>query len=148
MPESKMKEVAQLLGVELGEEFKIKNIVGTFRFEESGLYDNDSCLCTYSLKNLLTGRCEIEKPILDKVEKSYLENLLRPFKDMVVYVEKTDGYPRKKEYLHISFNEIEFTNLPYFKKNTMYKGMELGKKYTLKELGLFEWSMKENWLNL
>lgn len=136
MPESKMKEVAQLLGVELGEEFKIKNIVGTFRFEESGLYDNDSYLCTYSLKNLLTGRCEIEKPILDKVEKRYLENLLRPFKDMVKYVEKIRC---QKEYLYICLDKADdCITLPYFKKNTMYKGMELGKKYTLKELGLFE----------
>lgn len=138
MPESKMKEVAQLLGVELGEEFKIKNIVGTFRFEESGLYDNDSYLCTYSLKNLLTGQCEIEKPILDKVEKRYLENLLRPFKDRVMYVLKIDDH-NKKEYLGIYLDEQnEVVYLPFFKEGTMYKGMEVRKRYILKELGLFE----------
>lgn len=137
MPESKMKEVAQLLGVELGEEFKIKNIVGTFRFEESGLYDNDSYLCTYSLKNLLTGRCEIEKPILDKVEKRYLENLLRPFRSRVVYIEKRNG-SNQRQYLFIYLNNCEFFDLPYFKKNTMYVGMEPEKEYTLKEMGLFE----------
>lgn len=136
MPESKMKEVAKILGVELGEEFKIKNIVGTFRFEESGLYDNDSYLCTYSLKNLLTGQCEIEKPILDKVEKRYLENLLRPFKDMVKYIEKIRY---QKEYLYICLDkDDDCITLPYFKKNTMYVGMEPEKEYSLKELGLFE----------
>lgn len=138
MPESKMKEVAKILGVELGEEFKIKNIVGTFRFEESGLYDNDSYLCTYSLKNLLTGRCEIEKPILDKVEKRYLENLLRPFRSRVVYVRKIN-YLNKKEYLCIYLNkQNEVVYLPYFKEGTMYKGMEAGRRYTLKELRLFK----------
>lgn len=136
MPESKMKEVAQLLGVELGEEFKIKNIVGTFRFEESGLYDNDSYLCTYSLKNLLTGQCEIEKPILDKVEKRYLENLLRPFKDRVVYVKKKNI--SNQQYLHIQFEGYECIELPKFEENTMYVGMEPEKEYSLKELGLFE----------
>ena len=136
MSESKMKEVAQLLGVELGEEFKIKNIVGTFRFEESGLYDNDSYLCTYSLKNLLTGRCEIEKPILDKVEKSYLENLLRPFKDRVKYVKKKNT--SNQQYLYIKLEGYECIELPYFEKNTMYEGMITSQAYTLKELGLFE----------
>lgn len=137
MAENKIKEVAQLLGVELGEEFKIKNIVGTFRFEESGLYDNDSCLCTYSLKNLLTGQCEIEKPILDKVEKRYLKNLLRPFKNRVMYLRKLKNR-NKKEYLCITLNGFETIVLPFFKEGTMYKGMKLEKKYTLKELGLFE----------
>lgn len=28
--------------------------------------------------------------------------------------------------------------LPFFKKNTMYKGMKANKEYTLKELGLDE----------
>ena len=30
----------------------------------------------------------------------------------------------------------ENISLPYFKKNSMYNGMEAWKKYTLKELGL------------
>lgn len=138
MSKSKMKQVAHLLGVEIGEEFKIKDFRDTFRFTNDGLYDCYSNDRERMLYNLLTGKYEIEKPILDKIEKRYLENFLRPFKDKAVYVEKTNGYPRKKEYLHISFNEIEFTDLPYFKENSMYKGMELNKKYTLKELGLFE----------
>ena len=138
MPESKMKEVAKILGVELGEEFKIKNIVGTFRFEESGLYDNDSYLCTYSLKKLLTGQCEIEKPILDKVEKRYLENLLRPFKNRVTYVTKRKGLDKKLEYLNICVDKDDVIFLPYFEDDTMYKGMKPEKEYTLKELGLFE----------
>ena len=31
----------------------------------------------------------------------------------------------------------EFINLPWFKPDTMYKGMELNKEYTLEEIGLW-----------
>ena len=136
MSKSKMKEVAQLLGVEIGEEFNIKDAVGTFILKESGLYDNESYLCTCNLNFLLSGVLEIEKHVLDKVEKEYLENVLRPFKDRVFYIEKRNNY--NQQYLHIHLKTYEFIRLPNFEKNTMYKGMELNKEYTLKELGLFE----------
>ena len=51
------------------------------------------------------------------------------------YVIRKSGYT--KEFIEIRL-ESEYTCLPYFKKNTMYKGMELEKRYSLKELGLFE----------
>ena len=41
------------------------------------------------------------------------------------------------DYICIGLND-EAISLPYFKKGTMYKGMELYKEYTLKELGLGE----------
>lgn len=140
MAESKMKQVAQLLGVELGEEFKIKGYNRTFKFTNDGLFDCYSCNISLTLHLLLNGKLEIEKPILDKVEKRYLENLLSPFKDKVVYVNKTESLDKQEEYLNICLDEEDddCIDLPYFKKNTMYKGMELDKEYTLKELGLFE----------
>ena len=137
MSKSKMKEVAQLLGVEIGEEFNIKDAVGTFILKESGLYDNESYLCTCNLNFLLSGVLEIEKHVLDKVEKEYLENVLRPFKDRVKYVEKENSINKQQQYLFFHLDD-EIFDLPFFKKNTMYKGMELNKPYTLKELGLFE----------
>lgn len=143
MAESKMKEVAKLLGVKLGEEFKIKGDdtdCETYKLTNKGLLNSNSFICGYYLTNLLTGKLEIEKPILDKVEKRYLENLLRPFKDRVVYVNKTESLDKQEEYLNICLDEEDddCIDLPYFKKNTMYKGMEAEKEYTLKELGLFE----------
>ena len=33
-------------------------------------------------------------------------------------------------------NELDFISFPAFKINTKYKGMKLGKKYGLKDLGL------------
>lgn len=77
---------------------------------------------------------EAPKQILTKEEKEWLENFLRPFKNRFVYI--------KKRIYDSFFIMIQLKNdsicLPYFKKDTMYKGMELNKKYTLKELGLFE----------
>lgn len=138
MAESKMKEVANILGVELGEEFKIKGDDRTFKFTNDGLFDCYSCNISLTLNLLLNGKCEIEKSILDKVEKRYLENLLRPFKDRVMYVKKIN-YLNKKEYLSIYLNEQnEVVYLPSFKEGTMYKGMKPLTRYTLKELGLFE----------
>lgn len=136
MAESKMKEVAKILGVELGEEFKIKGVIYTYRLTNEGLLDSNSSICEYFLNNLLTGRCEIEKPILDKVEKRYLQNVLRPFKDRVVYVKKKNI--SNQQYLHIQFKAYECIELPNFEKNTMYEGMITSQAYTLKQLGLFE----------
>ena len=138
MPESKMKEVAQLLGVELGEKFKIKGYDRTFRFTNDGLFDYKSKEMKFILYKLLKGEREIEKPILDKVEKRYLENLLRPFKDRVTYVTKRKGLDKKLEYLNICLDKDDVIFLPYFKENTMYVGMKAEKQYTLKELGLFD----------
>ena len=138
MAESKMKEVAQLLGVEIGEEFKIKGYDGTFKFTNDGLFDCYSCNISLTLHLLLNGKLEIEKSILDKVEKRYLENLLRPFKNRVTYVTKRKGLDKKLEYLNICLDKDDFIYLSYFEDDTMYKGMKPEKEYTLTELGLFE----------
>lgn len=136
MAESKMKKVAQLLGVEIGEEFKIKGLNDTYRLTNDGLY-NHGFRSYAQLYCLLNGEYEIEKPILDKVEKKYLENILRPFKDRVLYVTK-NSCSGQRQYLLIVLDFYECINLPFFKENTMYKDMVSNKEYTLKELGLFE----------
>ena len=43
---------------------------------------------------------------------------------------------RAKEYLLIKMHDLSTAALPLFEKETMYKGMELDKTYTLEELGL------------
>ena len=79
---------------------------------------------------------EKNKPILDDVEKEYLSAVIRPFKDKVEYICKTADYDG--EYITIGMVKDSTMLFPYFKKNTMYKGMEANKEYTLKELGLDE----------
>ena len=84
---------------------------------------------------------EAPKPILDKEEKEYLEAMLRPFRNRSVTIRKvrTQPYMKKelKEFLFIALKDDDIL-LPSFRENTMYKGMEAGKRYTLAELGLFE----------
>lgn len=74
-------------------------------------------------------------PVLDVVEKRYLKNVLRPFKDDVEFICKWSSGFNGKEYIYIKFKYDQFM-LPYFDKDTMYKNMELEKKYTLEELGI------------
>ena len=78
---------------------------------------------------------EYKPPILDDVEKAYLSAVIKPFRDRVKYITKYI-YPAKEEYLLIVMCNGERMSFPTFKKETMYKGMELNKRYTLEELGL------------
>ena len=95
----------------------------------------------------LNQEIEIEKPdILDEVEKQYLVDVIKPFKNRVVSISKqvvNFSYKENKifYYIRISVKDItgtfdeEFMNFPYF-KTEMYKGMEDKKEYTLEDLGL------------
>ena len=138
MAENKMKEVAELLGVEMGVPFNIKGSKNNpHMITEHGLLNHEGNMFPCELSKLLRGVREIEQSILDKAEKRYLENVLRPFKDRVAYVDKED-YGTKKEFIHIEIiNDIEL-DFPNFEKGTMYKGMDSNKHYTLEKLGLFE----------
>lgn len=86
----------------------------------------------------------IKNSILDEVEKRYLRAVIRPFRNRVVSIDKVTPSYSDKEYAYIeieikSINErysTEILELPCFKVNTMYKGMEVDKHYTLEELGL------------
>mgnify|MGYP004503902107 FL=1 len=94
-----------------------------------------------SLPNNYTGTIEVEngfiqeKEILDDTEKRYLKSIIRPFKNKVSHISKEDCYDGDC-YISIELDDEGDINLPYFKKETMYNGMEEDKKYTLKELGL------------
>lgn len=99
--------------------------------------------CTYGEETIRLARKQYAKYRLSKMlntlnreEKQYLENVLRPFKDEVVFIEKNGGC-RGTEYLFIQLKKDSLF-LPSFEQNSMYIGMEVDKKYTLKELGLFE----------
>ena len=77
---------------------------------------------------------EYEEPVLDEVERKYLSDVIKPFGHRVSYIVKRmngSGY-----YIAIILNNFDVMNLPYFTRNTMYKGMKVGRQYKLKELGL------------
>ena len=79
---------------------------------------------------------EKNKLILDDEEKEYLNAVIRPFKNRISNIVKRN-FDREKSYIVIHINSESFY-FPYFKKGTMYEGMEADKQYTLKELGLDE----------
>lgn len=85
---------------------------------------------------------EPSKPILTKEEKEYLEAVISPFRDRVLFISKHTFLNRAYEWVKIKLKDeeldIEDFDLPYFKKDIMYKGMELNEEYTLDELGLFK----------
>ena len=78
---------------------------------------------------------EAKKPILDDAEKRYLSAVIKPFRNRVERIYKT-SIDRDKEYICIELDNNDTSLLPNFKENTMYKGMKVGKGYTLEELGL------------
>ena len=83
-----------------------------------------------------------EESILSNAEKKYLSAVIKPFRDQVRSITKNPKTNGKGEYIVIDIGfQMEnrhkfFMFFPDFKSNTMYKGMELGKEYTLEELGL------------
>lgn len=114
-----------------------------FWFENGKLKSNDNyCSLNIHSQSLLKEKVwelyEEPKPILDTEEKAYLEAVLRPFKNKITYVVKHRYLGIKKEYIDFNGDKKFLFSLPFFDLGTMYKGMEPDKKYTLKELGLFD----------
>lgn len=79
---------------------------------------------------------EHKEPILDDIEKEYLSNVIKPFRNRIFYICKADE--GKRFYMEITLdNGTDFIFLPYFKSSSkMYKNMKLNHKYTLEELNL------------
>ena len=74
----------------------------------------------------------VHPQILDDAERRYLSAVIRPFRNDVEKICKTAGGNRE----WIAFYGKSYFFLPYFDAGTMYKGMKLGHKYSLEELGL------------
>ena len=148
MAENKMKEVAKLLGLKLDEEFTIKGVNCSYRFKltMAGLmsrWKNSSQWNSSGLlEEFITGHYQISKEkinsVLDAAEKKYLSAVIKPFRNKVYAIAKYDDGV-DNYYIQIAIKQnvyFEYIDLPYFKKGTMYKGMELKKEYTVEQLGL------------
>ena len=146
MLNNKMEEVANLLGLELEEEFKIEGLFGNYKLSKEGLKQwskgTYNWLPSTLLEELITGHAQIiklPKSILSETERKYLSAVIGPFRDKVISIScnfATDNY----NYIIIEVKQEgfskEFISLPFFKSDTMYKGMRAGKQYTLEELEL------------
>lgn len=77
-----------------------------------------------------------EPSILDDAEKSYLRAIIKPWRNKVSSVALLE-YNKHKVYISIKIkDEAAGICLPNFELGTMYKGMKINKRYTLKELDL------------
>ena len=93
-------------------------------------------------RHILTewANSEYKKLILDEVEKEYLKAVIKPFKKHVKTIMKAKQVATLYAItidIEEKYNYETFLQFPPFEKSSgMYKGMELGRRYTLEELGL------------
>ena len=136
-----MEQIAEMLGVKLYEDFRIKAI-NEMIFEkkyfltEYGLFSTDSTVPISTILNdILNGQYKIVKlPFaLTKEEKDYLSEVIKPFRDKIEYIKRLtfDTY----DSIQI-ITEKGITAVLFFETDTRYKNMEPDREYTLAELGL------------
>lgn len=95
-------------------------------------------------RDLNYGTWELYKEsILDKTEKEYILNIIKPFKNNVCHIVKYTISFYDGDFIQICVksnrkNVYQYINLPTFTRGSMYKNMKLCYKYSLKELGLDE----------
>ena len=136
-----MEQIAEMLGVKLYEDFRIKAInemifEKKFFLTEYGLFSEDSTVPISTILNdILNGQYKIVKlPFaLTKEEKDYLSEVIKPFRDKIEYIKR------------LTFDSVDsiqiitekgVTAVLFFETDTRYKNMEPDREYTLAELGL------------
>ena len=93
-----------------------------------------------TLCNLLNGKYEViklPKSILAEEERNYLSQVIKPFREKILHISKLTC--KGGEYICIDIRydwEEDSILLPRFVAGTMYKGMEIGKEYSVKDLDL------------
>lgn len=78
---------------------------------------------------------EREVEILDEAKKEYLRTVIKPFRNKVEHIVKETFPGHNEEFICIETKQ-DVCVLPNFKAGTMYRGMQVDKKYSLEELGL------------
>ncbi len=136
--------------MKLEKEFLIKSVEGDFYYSTVEVQGQINLTDDEKWEYFKVGGCknikakltlETQEPILDEAERKYLSSVIRPFKKgkAVIRIKKHKSIFENSEEIGIDTFYIgcgHTTNLPPFKKDTMYKGMKLNKEYTLEELGL------------
>lgn len=79
---------------------------------------------------------ERKEEILDETEKKYLTEVISPFRKRIQFIQKRKEITEINPYIRIVFEDNDKLVFPYITNKTMYKRMEVNKKYTLKELDL------------
>lgn len=143
---NKMEELARLAGLELEEEFRMNNYSTKYKITNHGFMywsdDYQQWNYTCGIEELFLGKSQIvkiPKQILEEKEKEYLSAVIKPFIKKVKYIRKNKKFSGNYEYISIEYYDSTggcALNFPDFDASTMYRGMETGKPYTLRELGL------------
>ena len=146
-----MKDVAEMLGLELNENFHVKldpnvTLESDYRFTEKGLmryhkiYEEWEYAIYDTFLHLLDGKYEViklPKSILAKEERNYLSKVIKPFREKILHISKLSSKDGESICIDIRYDwEEDSIMLPKFATGTLYKGMEIGKEYSVKDLGL------------
>ena len=78
---------------------------------------------------------EMAEPILDETERKYLKGVIKPYRNNVAGFAK-DCFNQNYEFIIMKMKNEGDVIFPNFKTGTMYKGMKLGRAYSLEELEL------------
>lgn len=132
-------EVSDFTDENLGEQLiDLVQYFGDMGRRSTAITKAEECLEKYLKKvGADFGKIFAKPELLDKVEKEYLGNLLKPYlkKDVRVIVTKHLSWNGDREWIniHVGFEDFD---LPYFNRNTMYKGLKVDREYTVEELSL------------
>ena len=134
-----LKLVSYTPYIHLLKDKKSGEMVASFRVDK--LDDNITVNVFNQFKKWLDEECDP----LDHVERKYLRAVIRPFIHKIDYIvkEESDYNEFIEESSHNEFiiimmkDSSECITFPKFEKGTMYKGMELYRKYSLSELKLY-----------
>ena len=140
-----------MLGLELNENFHVKldpnvTLESDYRFTEKGLmryhkiYEEWEYAIYDTFLHLLDGKYEViklPKSILAKEERNYLSKVIKPFREKILHISKLSSKDGESICIDIRYDwEEDSIMLPKFATGTLYKGMEIGKEYSVKDLGL------------
>lgn len=104
------------------------------------LRKEDSCSSRFCVRCKEWLKQEYKPQILSESEREYLSNVIKPYRDRIVNIKKTEHDEPKYEYIvmQLIFRNCfdDYLEFPLFNKDEYYKNMEIDKKYTLEELGL------------
>lgn len=111
-------------------------------------YSNKGTHCNYIYSSKAYSFEEVDfsvkktkKFLLDCIDRKYFNNFLRPFRDNIQCITKTEGFAYSCEFIkitHLNNSHSSYIYLPEFKAGTMFKKLELDKWYSLNDLDLFK----------
>lgn len=107
---------------------------GTRPCKKCIFFKNNKCGSFEAAREWLNSECK--EPVLTDEEREYLSAVIKPFRKKVEYIAIWGDWNGSKQFVHIELYDDDYMNFPNFEKNTMYKGMEPRKHYSLEELGL------------